>query len=189
MKNQLRTILLIAVLSALVIGVGTAVTPSLAYVFVALAVAINIGAYFFSDKLALRMHGARELDSAQAPELHAMVAELAMRAGITKPRLYVIADRQPNAFATGRNPEHGVVAVTEGLLDLLSVRELRGVVAHELAHIKNRDILVSSIRWAAARAGAWQTGTRQPSHCDRATSPSHRQHVHRQSAVGWGSGA
>lgn len=145
MRNQLKTILLISILSALVIGVGTAVAPSFAYLFVALAVAMNIGAYFFSDRLVLRMHGARELGPTEAPEIHLLLGELAQQANIPKPRLYIIADRQPNAFATGRNPEHGVVAVTEGILELLTVRELRGVLAHELAHIRNRDILLSSI--------------------------------------------
>jgi heat shock protein HtpX len=145
MNNHIKTILLISVLSALVIGLGTAVAPSFAYLFVAIAVAMNIGAYFFSDKLVLRMHGARELSPAEAQEMHVMLSELAERAKIPKPRLYIIADRQPNAFATGRNPEHGVVAVTEGIVELLTMRELRGVLAHELAHIKNRDILLSSI--------------------------------------------
>jgi heat shock protein HtpX len=145
MKNHLKTILLISVLSALVIGLGTAVAPSFAYLFVAIAVAMNLGAYFFSDKIVLRMHGARELSPMEAPEIHVMLSELAERAKIPKPRLYIIADRQPNAFATGRNPEHGVVAVTEGIVELLTLRELRGVLAHELAHIKNRDILLSSI--------------------------------------------
>lgn len=145
MKNHLKTILLISVLSALVIGLGTTVAPSFAYLFVAIAVAMNIGAYFFSDKIVLRMHGARELTPTEAPELHVMLSELSARARIPKPRLYLIADRQPNAFATGRNPKHGVVAVTEGILELLTRRELRGVLAHELAHIKNRDILLSSV--------------------------------------------
>lgn len=145
MKNHLKTILLISVLSVLVIGLGTAAAPSFAYLFVAIAVVMNIGAYFFSDKIVLRMHGARELNPAEAPEIHGMLSELAARAQIPKPRLYIIADRQPNAFATGRNPEHGVVAVTEGIVELLTLRELRGVLAHELAHIKNRDILLSSI--------------------------------------------
>lgn len=145
MKNHLKTILLISALSALVIGLGTAVAPSFAYLFVAVAVAMNVGAYFFSDKIVLRMHGAREFSPAEAPEIHVMLSELAARAKIPKPRLYIIADRQPNAFATGRNPEHGVVAVTEGIVELLTLSELRGVLAHELAHIKNRDILLSSI--------------------------------------------
>jgi heat shock protein HtpX len=145
MKNQLKTILLISVLSVLVLGVGALVAPSHLYLFIAMALVMNIGAYYFSDKLVLRMHGARAISSSEAPELHAMVAELSSRAGIPTPRIYLIPDRQPNAFATGRNPEHGVVAVTEGILEMLTFRELRGVIAHEIAHIKNRDILLSSI--------------------------------------------
>jgi heat shock protein HtpX len=145
MKNQLKTIVLIGALSALVLGIGSAVAPGHLYLFIALSLAMNLGAYFFSDKIVLRMHRAQELGPEQAPELYAMVGELAERAQIPRPRLYSIPDPQPNAFATGRNPEHGVVAVTEGIVHLLSPRELRGVLAHEIAHIKNRDILVSSI--------------------------------------------
>lgn len=145
MHNQLKTILLIAVLSALVIGVGSAVSPGYLYVYVALAIVMNIGAYFFSDKIVLSLHGARELGSFEAPEVHAIVEELARRAKIPKPRVYLIDDRQPNAFATGRNPEHAVVAVTAGILQLLDARELRGVLAHELSHVRNHDILVSSV--------------------------------------------
>jgi heat shock protein HtpX len=145
MKNQLKTIVLIGALSALVLGIGSAVAPGHLYLFIALSLAMNVGAYFFSDKIVLRMHRAQELGPEQAPELYSMVGELAQRAEIPRPRLYLIPDAQPNAFATGRNPEHGVVAVTEGIVRLLSQRELRGVLAHELAHIKNRDILVSSI--------------------------------------------
>jgi heat shock protein HtpX len=150
MWNQLKTILLLGALSALVIGLGAAVAPGQLYLFGALALAMNLFAYFFSDRVVLRMHHARQLGPDDAPELHAMVRELAARARIPTPRLYLIPELQPNAFATGRNPEHGVVAVTEGLLRLLDRRELRGVIAHELAHIKNRDILVSSIAAAAA---------------------------------------
>jgi heat shock protein HtpX len=145
MKNQLKTILLIGALSAIVLGIGGAVAPGQMYLFVALSIAMNLGAYFFSDKLVLRMHHARELGPEEAPELYRMVGELAERAEIPRPRLYLIPEAQPNAFATGRNPAHGVVAVTEGIVRLLSPRELRGVLAHELAHIKNRDILLSSI--------------------------------------------
>lgn len=145
MKNQLKTIVLIGALSALVLGVGSAVAPGHMYFFVALALAMNVGAYFYSDKIVLRMHRARELGPADAPALYEMVGELAARAQIPRPRLYLIPEAQPNAFATGRNPAHGVVAVTEGIVRSLSQRELRGVLAHEIAHIKNRDILVSSI--------------------------------------------
>jgi len=120
------------------------------YLFGALALAMNLGAYFFSDRIVLRLHRAREVGPDEASELHDMVAELSAKAGIPRPRLYLIPEDQPNAFATGRNPAHGVVAVTEGIVRILNPRELRGVLAHELAHIKNRDILVSTIAAAAA---------------------------------------
>ena len=116
---------------------------------------MNLGAYFFSDRLVLAMYHAREVSEHEAPELHAMVSELADAAGIPPPRVYIVPDHQPNAFATGRNPQHGVVAVTEGLLELLDARELRGVIAHELSHIKNRDVLVSTV--AAILASAIST--------------------------------
>jgi len=150
MKNQLKTILLLGALSALVVGIGGAVAPSYIYLFGVLALAMNLGAYFFSDRIVLKMHGAQEVSAQEAPQLHRMVAELATRANIPMPRVCIMPDEQPNAFATGRNPQHGVVAVTQGILRLLDERELRGVIAHELAHIKNRDILVSSIAAAAA---------------------------------------
>lgn len=150
MKNQVKTIMLLGALSALVVGVGAAIAPGHLYLFGALALAMNLGAYFFSDRIVLRMHGAREVSAAEAPDLHRIVSELAARAELPMPRVCIMPDEQPNAFATGRNPAHGVVAVTEGILRLLSERELRGVLAHELAHIKNRDILVSSIAAAGA---------------------------------------
>ena len=150
MRNQLKTILLLGALSALVIGIGGAVAPRYIPVFAGLALVMNLGAYFFSDRIVLAMHHTREIDPAEAPELHGMVAELAQRAGIPMPRVYLIPEAQPNAFATGRNPAHAVVAVTQGILGLLSARELRGVLAHEIAHVKNRDILVSSIAAALA---------------------------------------
>jgi heat shock protein HtpX len=150
MLNQLKTILLLGALAALVVGVGALVAPGHLYLFVALALAMNLGAYFFSDRVVLRMHGAVELGPDEAPGLHAMVAELAARARIPRPRLFLIPEAQPNAFATGRSPRHGVVAVTAGLLEQLDRRELRGVIAHELAHIRNRDVLVSTLAAAAA---------------------------------------
>lgn len=150
MLNQIKTILLLGSLSALVIALGALVAPGSLYLFGTLALAMNLGAWFFSDRIVLRMHQARELDETEAPDLHAMVSELAQQAGIPKPRLYLMDEEQPNAFATGRNPATGVVAVTHGLVRLLDRRELRGVIAHEMAHIKNRDILVSSIAAAAA---------------------------------------
>lgn len=151
LKNQLKTILLLGSLSALLVGVGSLVAPNMLGLFALLAIAMNIGAYFFSDRLVLRMHHAAEVSPAEAPSLHAMVAELATTAGIPKPRVFIIPEEQPNAFATGRNPAHGVVAVTEGLVQLLDERELRGVLAHEIAHIRNRDILLATI--AATMAG------------------------------------
>lgn len=152
MKNQLKTIFLLGVLSAILIGFGGLLGPGYLYGFTALALLLNLGAYFFSDRLVLRMSGAQEVTPEQAPALHRMVDELAHRASIPKPRICIIPEDQPNAFATGRNPEHGVVAVTEGIMRLLTERELRGVLAHELAHIKNRDILVSTIAATIAAA-------------------------------------
>jgi heat shock protein HtpX len=150
MRNQLKTVLLLGALSALLVGIGGALAPQHLSLFVVLAFAMNAGAYFFSDRLVLAMSHARELPPVQAPELHRIVTELAIRARIPKPRLFVVPGAQPNAFATGRNPEHGAIAVTEGILSLLDRRELRGVLAHEIAHIKNRDILVSSVAAALA---------------------------------------
>jgi heat shock protein HtpX len=117
-----------------------------------LAAAMNFFAYWFSDKMALAMSRAQEVSASDAPELHAIVEGLAQRAGLPKPRIYIIPNRTPNAFATGRNPQHAAVAVTEGLVSILKRDELEGVLAHELAHIRNRDILISSI--AAVMAGA-----------------------------------
>ena len=151
MWNQLKTLALLGALSALVVGVGAAVAPGYLYLFGALALVMNLGAYFYSDRMVLALHRAREVGPSEAPRLHEMVGELASRAGIPAPRLYLVASRQPNAFATGRNPAHGAVAVTEGILEVLSDRELRGVLAHEIAHIRNRDVLLSTI---AASAGA-----------------------------------
>jgi len=152
LNNQLRTVVLLGALTALLVGVGGAMAPGHLPLLLVLAIALNAGAYFFSDRLVLRMAGAHEVPPGELPELHAAVRELSVRAGIPMPRVYVIDDPQPNAFATGRNPAHGVVAVTRGILALLPARELRGVLAHELAHIRNRDILVSTI--AACIAGA-----------------------------------
>jgi heat shock protein HtpX len=151
MANHIKTVLLLGAMSVLVIGVGGAVAPQHLYAFVLLALAFNVFSYFFSDRLVLRMHGAREISRDDGPQLHALVQELAERAAIPKPRVYLIPAEYVNAFATGRNPRHGVVAVSAGLLHLLSKDELRGVVAHEIAHIKNRDILIATI--AAVLAG------------------------------------
>ena len=152
MKNQIKTILLLGVLSTILIGFGAMLGRQWVAGFTILAMALNLGAYFFSHKIVLRMHHAQPIDEHQAPRLHATIRELATRAEIPMPRVYLIPSPQPNAFATGRNPAHGVVAVTQGILQLLDERELRGVLAHEIGHIKNRDILVSTI--AATVAGA-----------------------------------
>jgi heat shock protein HtpX len=119
--------------------------------FAAFGLVMNFVMYWFSDRIALLVHRAQEVSPVEAPSLHRIVARLSDRAGIPKPRVYVIPSESPNAFATGRNPEHAVVAVTEGLMHLLGERELEGVVAHEIGHVRNRDILISTI--AAAMAG------------------------------------
>lgn len=155
MNNQLKSILLLGALAALVAGLGAALAPGYAWFFLAGALAMNLGAWFFSDRMVLAMSGAREASREAAPGLHAVVEELAERANLPKLRVMIVEDGQPNAFATGRTPEKGVVAVTTGLLALLDTRELRGVVAHELAHIKNRDVLVASIAAAAASCVTW----------------------------------
>lgn len=144
MWNQVKTILLFGALSALLVGIGGALAPDSLGVFVAIAAAMNLVGYFWSDKIVLAMYRARELGEDEAPELHDMVAQLAERARIPKPRVFLVPGEQPNAFATGRNPEHGIVAVTEGLMAMLDRREIRGVLAHEIAHIKNRDVLIST---------------------------------------------
>jgi len=150
--NQLKTIFLLGVMSAILVGIGAWISPGAVWIFGALAIVMNIGAYWFSDKIVLRMSGAREVSSADEPWLHRTVADLASRAGIPMPRVYITEEMQPNAFATGRNPAHGAVAVTRGILQILEPRELRGVLAHEIAHIANRDILIASI--AATMASA-----------------------------------
>lgn len=152
MLNNFKTFLLLAGMTALMLGAGTALGGrSGLWIALIFAVGMNLAGYWFSDKIALKMSRAQEVDERQAPELHAMVGRLSQRAGLPKPRVYVTPEQAPNAFATGRNPDHSAVAVTSGLLDLLDRRELEGVIAHELAHIKNRDILISSV--AAMMAG------------------------------------
>jgi heat shock protein HtpX len=116
------------------------------------AAVMNLGAYWFSDKIVLKMYRAREVEPSQAPGLYQIVQRLAQKAGLPTPRVYVIQQESPNAFATGRNPEHAVVAVTQGILRLMNDEELEGVLAHELSHIRNRDMLIGSI--AATLAGA-----------------------------------
>jgi heat shock protein HtpX len=145
LTTRLRTWVLIAGLSAVLIGIGAALGGGFLYVFVAFAVVMNLVGYWFSDRIALKASRARQLEQHEAPELHRIVEELAGRAGIPVPRVYLIPSEQPNAFATGRNPKHSAVAVTEGLLRSMPIEQVRAVLAHEFAHIRNRDILVSSI--------------------------------------------
>lgn len=152
MRQHLKTFVLLGALSAGLVAIGGLLGQGYMYLFTGLALLMNLGAYFFSDRLVLMSAGAREVSREAAPGLHAIVEELSARAGIPKPRVYVVDAPHANAFATGRSPERGVVAVTTGILDILSPRELRGVLAHELGHIKNRDILVSSIAAALATA-------------------------------------
>lgn len=153
MLNFLRTSVLVAALTALFMAVGYIVGgQSGMLIALAIAAATNAIGYWNADKLVLRMQNAREVDPQSSPDLYAMVADLSQRAGIPTPRLYLIDTDQPNAFATGRDPEHGAVAVSTGLLRYLELREVAAVVAHELAHIKNRDTLTMTI--TATFAGA-----------------------------------
>ena len=144
--NWLKTSILMAGIVALFGVVGAALGGKQGMLLALLfGGATNLWAYWFSDKMVLRMYNAREVDAASSPYLYNMVAELAQRAQLPMPRVYIIDEAQPNAFATGRNPENAAVAATTGIIQMLSARELRGVMAHELAHVKNRDILISTI--------------------------------------------
>ncbi|MCL2876833.1 MAG: zinc metalloprotease HtpX [Betaproteobacteria bacterium] len=151
--NWLKTSILMAGIVALFGAVGGAIGGQQG-MLIALVVggATNLWAYWFSDKMVLKMYRARQVDAASSPYLYNMVKELAQRADLPMPKVYVIDEHQPNAFATGRNPGHAAVAATSGIMQLLSERELRGVMAHELAHVKHRDILISTI--SATVAGA-----------------------------------
>jgi heat shock protein HtpX len=153
MWNVLKTGLLLTALTLLLIWLGNLIGGQVglivALVFAAL---MNLGSYWYSDRLVIAMSGARPLSESEAPELYAMVRRLAQRAGLPMPRLYLVPEMQPNAFATGRDPQHGVVAVTQGLLQMMERSEVEGVIAHELAHIRNRDTLIMAV--AATIAGA-----------------------------------
>lgn len=151
--NTFKTTLLLGALTGLLLLIGGYFGGRggvvIAFIF---AMVMNFGAYWFSDKLILKMYNAQEVTETQAPELYTMVRGLAMRASLPMPKIYIIPQETPNAFATGRDEQHAVVAVTEGILRILSADELEGVLAHELTHIKNRDMLIGSI--AATLAGA-----------------------------------
>jgi heat shock protein HtpX len=153
MFNLLKTAVLMAAITALFMTIGRLIGGQQGMVFaLVLALGMNFFSYWFSDKLVLRMYNAQEVDAQSAPQFYRLIQELAQRAGIPMPRVYLINEDAPNAFATGRNPAHAAVAATTGILRVLSERELRGVMAHELAHVKHRDILISTI--SATMAGA-----------------------------------
>jgi heat shock protein HtpX len=153
MINTFKTTILLALLTILLVMIGGALggKGGMMIAFF-MAVVMNFGSYWFSDKIVLRMYSAREISEQEQPNFYGMVRRLAMQAGLPMPKVYIIPDDSPNAFATGRNPDHAAVAATEGILRILSSEELEGVMAHELAHVKNRDILISTI--AATFAGA-----------------------------------
>jgi heat shock protein HtpX len=153
--TRLRTWLLIAALSGLLVAIGFLLGGSYIYLFLGIALVMNLFGYLFSDKIALASSHAQPISQAQAPELYADVRELTQRAGLPMPRLYLIPSQQPNAFATGRNPRHAAVAVTQGLLTLMPREQVKGVLAHELSHVKNHDILVSSIAAMIASVITW----------------------------------
>ncbi len=153
MSNVLKTGVLLGVLTALVVAIGYAVGGQNGMVWAfGMALLMNLLSYWFSDRIVLAMYGAKPISEAEAPRLYAIVHRLATRAQIPMPHYYLIPTDAPNAFATGRNPEHAAVAVTEGILRILDEGELEGVLAHELSHVKNRDVLISTI--AATLAGA-----------------------------------
>ena len=151
--NRLKTTLLLSLLTVLMVTMGSAIGGKSGMVFAfIMALGMNFFSYWFSDKIVLKMYGAQEIKEHDHPSFYNMVSRLAQQAGLPMPKVYIIPDESPNAFATGRNPNHAAVAATEGILRILSPEELEGVMAHELAHVQNRDILVGTI--AATFAGA-----------------------------------
>ena len=153
MGNQIRTTILLAAMTALILWIGQLFGGRQGMIIALLfAAGMNFFSYWYSDKIVLKMYRAQEVSPQQAPELYEMVQALSRNAGLPMPKLFIIPKEAPNAFATGRNPEHAVVAVTQGLLNIMDRDEVAGVLAHEMAHVKNRDILIGSI--AATMAGA-----------------------------------
>ncbi|MFP3905234.1 MAG: M48 family metalloprotease, partial [Armatimonadota bacterium] len=151
--NTLKTALLMIVLTGLFVLIGDQVAGTQGMIIaLVLAAGMNFISYWYSDTIVLKMYGAREVSDAEAPRLHGIVRNLAQKAGIPVPRVHIIPHEAPNAFATGRDPEHAAVAVTQGILQILNDRELEGVLAHEISHVDNRDMLISTI--AATMAGA-----------------------------------
>ena len=153
MTSQFKTFMLMAALSAVLIFMGGALGGQQGILFaLVFALIMNVGSYWYSDKIVLSMYRAQELAPEDAPVVHQIVEELARNAGVPKPRLYIVPQDAPNACATGRDPEHGVIAVTQGIMRLLPPEQLRGVLAHEMAHIANRDILVQTVAGVIASA-------------------------------------
>lgn len=153
MTSQIKTVLLLGLLTGLLMFLGGLMGGRVGlFLAFGFAMLMNVGSYWYSDKIVLKMYKARELSPGDAPHIHAVVEEMSRAAGIPKPRLVLIPQDAPNAFATGRNPENAVVAVTRGIVNILNPDELKGVLAHELGHIANRDILIQTI--AAVLAGA-----------------------------------
>jgi len=150
-KNQIKTVILLGLLTALLLWIGSFWGRGGLFIGLILALLINFGSYWYSDKIVLAMYRATPVSKSEAPLLHRIVEEVSDRASIPKPRVYVIPTSTPNAFATGRNPKHAAVACTKGILELLDENELKGVIAHEISHIKNRDTLIQTI--AATIAG------------------------------------
>jgi heat shock protein HtpX len=151
--NRLKTTFLLSLLTVLMVLMGSAIGGQTGMVFAfVMAAAMNFFSYWYSDKIVLKMYGAQEIGEQDHPAFYGMVRRLALQAGLPMPKVYIIPDHSPNAFATGRNPDHAAVAATEGILRILTPEELEGVMAHELAHVQNRDILVGTI--AATFAGA-----------------------------------
>jgi heat shock protein HtpX len=154
--NQAKTFFLMVVLTIIFVALGSVIGgQNGAMIALAVALVMNFVSYWFSDRIVLRMYRAREVSESEAPNLYSIIASLSQKASMPMPRIYMIENDSPNAFATGRNPEHGVVAVTTGIMRLLGREELEGVLAHELTHIKNRDILIQTVAAALAGAITW----------------------------------
>lgn len=155
MVNNFKTVLLLGLMTGIILFLGSLWGEQGLTIALVFSVLMNFGSYFFSDKIALRMYGAKPVSREQAPRLYSMLDFLCARSSLPMPKIYIIPTDSPNAFATGRNPEHASVAVTEGALQLLDENELQGVLAHELSHVKNRDILTSSIAATIAGVIMW----------------------------------
>jgi heat shock protein HtpX len=155
MMNNLKTVFLLGLMTGIILFLGSFWGRQGLTIALIFSVIMNFGSYFFSDKIALRMYGAQQVSRDQAPKLYSIVEFLCARGGLPTPKLYVIPTDSPNAFATGRNPQHASVAVTQGAMQLLNESELQGVLAHELAHVKNRDILISGVAATIAGVIMW----------------------------------